>query len=276
MPEDGHKKRGNALIALALPAEGEKFTPPTLNDLHLPPIFESGDFVLTKQMLLMVLSVILIAGFFLFAIRRRSMVPSRVQFIGEEGYAFVRNSLGREIIGQGFLKWVPLLFTVFFFVLVNNIFGLIPLLQLPSFSHVGSAYALAAMIYVTWVGVGIKKYGMKFFKLMTVPAGVPLWLLFILVPIEIISNFIVRPITHSLRLMATMLAGHLIVALAATGAEYLIVAQQNLALKGAGLLVVAGSVGMGLLEALIMVLQAFVFALLTAIYLQGAEHADSH
>ncbi|MDR6892774.1 F-type H+-transporting ATPase subunit a [Falsarthrobacter nasiphocae] len=242
----------------------------------MPPIFEIGDFGLTKQMLLLVLSVILIAGFFLVAIRHRAMVPGKLQFVAEEGYAFVRNSLGREIIGQGFLKWVPLLFTVFFFVLVNNIFGLIPILQLPSFSHVGSAYAIAAMIYVTWVGVGIKKYGLKFFKLMVVPAGVPFMLLFILVPIEIISNFIVRPVTHSLRLMATMLAGHLIAALGATGAEYLITVQENLFLKGAGIFVIGGAVAMGLLEALIMVLQAFVFALLTAIYIQGAEHADAH
>ncbi|WP_226336645.1 F0F1 ATP synthase subunit A [Arthrobacter sp. UM1] len=264
------------MLALALPAEGEKFTPPTLDDMHLPPLFHIGDFAFSKQMLLMILSVVLIVAFFRLAIRKGSMVPGKLQFIGESGYEFVRNSLGREIIGQGFLKWVPLLFAIFFFVLVNNLFGLIPVLQLPTFSHAGSAYALAAVVYLTWIGVGIKKHGLGFFKLMVVPSGVPFALLFILVPIEILSNFVVRPLTHSLRLMATMLAGHMIVTLAGTGAHYLIAVQENLFLKGTGILVIGGSVAMGLLEALIMVLQAFVFTLLTAIYIQGAEHADNH
>jgi F-type H+-transporting ATPase subunit a len=244
--------------------------------MHLGPIFEIGDFGFTKQMLLMILSVILIAAFFMAAIRKGSMVPGKLQFIGEQGYEFVRNGLGRDIIGSGFLKWVPLLFATFFFVLVNNLFGLIPVLQLPTLSHAGSVYALAAVVYVTWIGVGIKKYGLKFFKLTVVPNGVPFLMLFILVPIEILSNFLVRPLTHSLRLMATMLAGHMIVALAGSGAHYLLAVQDNLFLKGTGILVIGGSVAMGLLEALIMCLQAFVFTLLTAIYIQGAEHADSH
>lgn len=264
------------MIALTLPTEGEKFTAPTLEDMHLPPIFHIGDFAFSKQMLLMILSVIIIVAFFRLAIRRGSLVPGKLQFVGEAGYEFVRNSLGREIIGKGFLKYVPLLFAIFFFVLVNNIFGLIPFLQLPTLSHSGSAYAIAAIVYFTWIGVGIKKYGLNFFKLTVVPNGVPFALLFILVPIEILSNFVVRPLTHSLRLMATMLAGHMIVTLAASGAQYLLTVQENLFLKGTGILVIGGSVAMGLLEALIMCLQAFVFTLLTAIYIQGAEHADNH
>lgn len=98
----------------------------------------------------------------------------------------------------------------------------------------------------------------------------------LMIPLEIISNFIVRPLTHSLRLMATMLAGHIIVMLAASGARHLIVVQDSLAMNGLGVLVILGSVAMYFLELLIMVLQAFVFTLLTAIYLQGAIEADAH
>jgi len=164
---------------------------------------------------------------------------------------------------------------LFFFILVNNIYGAIPVIQLPSFSHVGGAYILAAVVYITWIGIGIKKNGLKYFKLATVPSGVPWYILPIVVPIEIISNFMVRPVTHSLRLFATMMAGHLIVMIAGSGIEFLVM-QENVLLKGASALVLAGSVAMYMLEALIMVLQAYVFTLLTAIYIEGALHAESH
>ena len=115
----------------------------------------------------------------------------------------------------------------------------------------------------------------SYFKLATVPSGVPCYILPIVVPIEIISNFLVRPVTHSLRLFATMLAGHLIVMIAGAGIEFLVM-QENVLLKGASVLVLGGAIAMYMLEALIMVLQAYVFTLLTAIYIEGALHADSH
>ena len=93
------------------------------------------------------------------------------------------------------MKFVPLLFALFFFILVNNIYGAIPLFQLPTMSHVGGAYFLAALVYVTWIGVGLKKFGPRFLKLTVVPAGVPWYILPIVVPIEIISNFPVEQIT---------------------------------------------------------------------------------
>jgi F-type H+-transporting ATPase subunit a len=104
---------------------------------------------------------------------------------------------------------------------------------------------------------------------------VPIYILPLIIPIEIISNFLVRPVTHSLRLFATMLAGHLIVMIAGSGIEFLIM-QESVLLKGASVLVLAGSIAMYMLEALIMALQAYVFTLLTAIYIEGALHADSH
>ncbi|MFC0582585.1 F0F1 ATP synthase subunit A [Micrococcoides hystricis] len=266
------------LVLAAAPEGG--YTPPTISDMHLPEIapwmaeYGTG---FGKQMLMIILSVILISWFFSAAIKNPKLVPGKFQYLAESGYSFIRNSVAKEVIGEReFMKWVPLLFAVFFFVLLNNIFGAIPFLQMPSFSHAGAAYAIAGIMYFIWIGVGLQRHGIRYFKLAVVPSGVPGWILPLLVPIEIISNFMVRPLTHSLRLMATMLAGHMIVALAGTGAEHLIMFQENLALKGVGVLIIIASVAMYFLELLIMVLQAFVFTLLTAIYIQGAIAAADH
>lgn len=270
------------MTAFALPMASNDggFVPPTISDTHLPDILpwmaEYGT-GLGKQMIMVILSVVLITVFFKVAIRNPKLVPGRLQFFAEGFYSFARNTVGRDIMGEkNFRPWVPLLFSVFMFVLLNNIFGAIPLLQLPSFSHAGSAYAIALIIYFTWIGVGVQKHGIRYFKLAVVPSGVPGWIMPLMVPLEIISNFIVRPLTHSLRLMATMLAGHMIVALAGSGAQYLIVVQDSILLNATGVAVIAGSVAMYFLELLIMVLQAFVFTLLTAIYIQGSLEADAH
>ena len=258
----------------------KEFVPPSISDGHLPEIFPWMGHYGTgfgKQMLLVLLSVVLITSFFAWAMRRPKLVPGKAQWLAESGYSFVRNSIAKDILGEKhFKQWVPLLFALFFFVLVNNLFGAIPVLQLPSFSHAGAAYGLALIVYVIWIGVGLRHHGPRYLKLAVVPSGVPGWILPLLVPLEFISNFLVRPLTHSLRLMATMLAGHMIVMLAGAGAAFLLTQTHNLALQGTGILVILGSVALYFLELLIMYLQAFVFTLLTAIYVQGAIDANDH
>ncbi|AJT41350.1 F0F1 ATP synthase subunit A [Psychromicrobium lacuslunae] len=264
--------------ALMLPAEESsngEFNPPGIDDAGLPGAWFAWDGI-GKYHVLIVLSVILIAVFFLVAGRKKQLVPGRLQFAGEIAYGFVRNSIAKDIIGgRDFIKYVPMLFTLFFFIVVNNMFGAIPIAEIPTFSHVGGAYVLAGVVYLTWIILGIKKNGFRYFKLSVVPSGVPGYLLVMVVPIEIISNYLVRPMTHSLRLFATMLAGHMIVLMAGYGTEFLIM-QENVLLKGASLLVIAGFLGMYFLELLIMFLQAYVFTLLTATYIEGAIHADAH
>src|SRR5699024_12527508 len=138
-------------------------------------------------------SIVLSCACFVIAMRHPSLLPGRLQWIAESGHRCVRNGIGRDIIGeQHFRQWVPLLFAIFFFVLLNTLFGAIPVLQLPSFSHSGAAYALAIIMYIIWIGVGLRHHGIKYFKLAVVPKGVPSWILPLLVPLEIISNFIVR------------------------------------------------------------------------------------
>jgi F-type H+-transporting ATPase subunit a len=246
--------------------------------MHLPEILPWGAEYGTgfgKQMLLVLLSVLIISWFFMAASRRRSMVPGKFQFLGEMSYNFVRNSVGKDVIGErDFRPYVPLLVSLFFFILVNNLFGSIPLLQTPTPSHVGTAYALAGIVYITWIVLGIKKHGIAYFKLAVVPSGVPKAILPLVVLIEIISTFLVRPVTHSLRLFATMLAGHLIIMLAAAGTSFLILEGEGI-IKGLGALTLVGGVGMYFFEVLIQALQAYVFVLLTAIYIQGSL-AEEH
>ena len=109
-------------------AEGNVFVPPSSKDFVLPPIFGDNEFT-TKPIFLVLLSVVLLSVFFLIASRKAAVVPSKLQFAGESVYAYVRNDLGKDIIGHEFMRFVPYLFTLFTFILVNNWFGIIPMLQ---------------------------------------------------------------------------------------------------------------------------------------------------
>lgn len=260
---------------VSLVAANPGFQPPGPADFELPNIFKiAGHPVLaTKVSFLLILAAVVVFVFFSATSRKRALVPSKGQYIGEQAYAFVRNDIAQDIIGpKDFRKYVPLLVTLFFFLLVNNLFGLIPLLQFSPFSHSGFAYALAAMVWILYNGVGIARHGfLHYFKLATVPSGVPAWILPLLVPLEFLSNIIVRPITLSLRLFANMFAGHLLLLLFATGGEYLLLhATGNIVLKPAGVLSFVMGVAVGFLELVVAILQAYVFTLLTAQYIAGS------
>jgi F-type H+-transporting ATPase subunit a len=267
-------------------AEGGGFTPPGPRDFDLPAIGGGHDtfemfgqsFVagVTKPMLEVVLAALIVFGFFWLAGRRRSMVPGRLQFVGEEAYGFVRNGLGRDIIGsRDFGRYVPYLFTLFFFILVNNLFGTIPFIEFPTFSRAGMVYGLAAMSWVIYNAAGIQRHGfIGYLKHQCVPAGIGGPILALLVPLEFMSNLIVRPITLALRLFANMFAGHLLLILFALGGEHLLV---ELGGKYApvGILAWLLFIAVAFLEVLIQFLQAYVFVLLNAMYISGAV-AEEH
>ncbi|MBU2074410.1 MAG: F0F1 ATP synthase subunit A [Actinobacteria bacterium] len=230
----------------------------------------------TKPMLQLVLAAVLVFGFFYVAARKREMVPGKLQFVGEEAYSFVRNSMGRDIIGShDFMRFTPYLFALFFFILLNNLFASIPFLQFPTFSRSGMVYGLAAMSWVIYNAVGMKKHGvLGYLKLQSVPSGVGGPILLLLIPLEFLSNIIVRPVTLALRLFANMLAGHLLLILFALGGEYLIL-EMSLAYAPVGILAWVLFIAIAFLELLVQFLQAYVFVLLNAMYIQGAL-ADEH
>ena len=263
----------------------EGFTPPGPGDFNLPPIFDSETFTfageshylgVTKPMLQLVLAAVLVFVFFWMAARREAMVPSRLQYVGEVGYGFVRNTLGRDVIGsEHFMRFVPYLFALFFFILVNNLFATLPFIQFPTLSRSGLVYGLALLSWLVYNGAGIAKHGfVGYLKLQTVPPGVPPWMLPLLVPLEFFSNILVRPITLALRLFANMFAGHLLLILFALGGEYLLLHGSTL-VKPVGVLTWVLFIAIAFLELLVQFLQAFIFVILSSLYISGAV-ADEH
>ncbi|MEP6853027.1 MAG: F0F1 ATP synthase subunit A [bacterium] len=229
--------------------------------------------VLTKSGALLVLGAALAFGFLASAARRGEVVPSKWQFLGESAYDFIRNGVARDIIGEAaFMRYVPLLVSLFFFIIINNLFGIVPLLSFAPFSKVSFAYGLALLVWLIYNGVGIMDKGLVgYLKHATVPAGVPKWILPLLVPLEFFSNILVRPLTLSLRLFANMFAGHLLIILFSTGGAYLLLtAEGSPILKPAGLLAFVMGIAIGFLEVIVAVLQAYVFTLLTATYISGS------
>jgi len=256
-------------------AEGG-FHAPGPSSFELPPVFEIAGFGVTKPMILVVLSAVLVLGFTIAASRKAQLVPSRLQFTGEAVYGFVRNSLARDNIGsEHFMKFVPYLFALFMFIVVNNYYGVFPLLQFPSFSRIGFVVPLAMISWFVYIGAGMWKHGvLGYFKHATMPSGVSGPILILLVPLEFFSNILVRPVTLTLRLFGNMFAGHLLLILFATGGAALL-ASGNILYGGVGILSFLLGIGVSFLEMLVMFLQAYVFTLLSAMYI-GEAIADEH
>lgn len=256
--------------------DGEGFVAPGPGIFDLPPVFEIAGVGVTKPMLQLVLAALLIGVFFYVASAKRAMVPGKLQFAGEGAYGFVRNSLGRDIIGShDFLRFMPYLAALFFFVLLNNLFASIPFIQYPTFSRSGMAYALAGLSWVVYNYVGIRKHGfLGYLKLQTVPQGVSKLMWPLLVPLEFFSNIVVRPVTLALRLFANMFAGHILLVLFSTGGLYLLT-NEGIIGAIAGPLAWLLAIAVGFLELLVQFLQAYVFVLLNAMYISGAL-SDEH
>lgn len=227
------------------------------------------DVSFTNQSLLMVVVVAAVSLFLPLAVSRRSLVPSRAQSMAEVSYEFVANMIN-SAAGEDGLVFFPFVFTIFMFVLFSNFFGLVPW-SFTVTSQICVTFALAAVVILTVLVTGFIKHGIGFLKLFVPEA--PLLLLVLLVPIEIIS-FLTRPISLSVRLFANMLAGHTMLQ---------VFAGFVVALGGAGgILSVLSIAPMALivaimaLEILVAFLQAYVFAILTCIYLNEALHLHDH
>jgi len=257
-------------------ATSDEFVAPGPGNFNLPGFFEIAGEPVTKPMFQLVLGALVVFVFFYAAARKRSMVPGRLQFAGEEAYGMVRNSVGRDIIGShDFQRFVPYLVTLFFFILINNFFASIPGIQFPTFSRASMAYALAGVSWVVYNYVGIRKHGfVAYLKLQCVPSGVSPFMYPLLVPLEFFSNLVVRPVTLALRLFCNMFAGHLLLMLFATGGLHLLTEVGGVT-GSVGILAWVLAIAISFLELLVQFLQAYVFTLLNAMYISGAL-ADEH
>jgi F-type H+-transporting ATPase subunit a len=220
----------------------------------------------TNSAFFMVMSLVLVIGFFAMAASRKSLVPGRLQSLGELSYTFIADMI-RGISGEEGLKFFPFVFTLFFFVLFANLIGMIPFFFTTT-SHLAVTATLAIVVILTVAIYGFAKNGLGFLKLFA-PAGAPLPVYFLLIPIEVIS-FLARPITLSLRLFANMLAGHIMLKLFAGFAVMLLSAASAVSVLAVFALIMG--VAINALEFLVAGLQAFVFAILTCVYLQDAHH----
>lgn len=253
--------------------DGGGYEAPSVKDFWFDGNFGVG--WLTKPAMQAIIAAVLVIAFWLWASRRLRVHPSKRQFFFEYVYDFIRNGVARDALGHDYRTFLPYLLALFSFILVNNWMGEFFVTMLPTFSNVGYAYALALLTWVVYMGAGIAKHGfVGYLKHSLVPPGAPWPLLFMLVPLEFLSNFIVRPITLALRLFANMFAGHLVVAVFVVGGAFLLT-------HGPAFHRVAGGVSLVFsfailfLELFVGALQAYIFTVLTAQYVSSSL-ADEH
>jgi F-type H+-transporting ATPase subunit a len=244
------------------------YAPPSLNDFYFKPIFSIAGYHVTKPILIMVISLVVVLALFGSAFWRPKLVPRGVQNVGELLVLGVRDQVLRPQLGSKGDRYLPFLVSLFFFIYFMNIAELIPVLQFPATSKYAFPVGLTLVVWVTYLSVGIRHQGpLGYFKNMAVPSGAPLFILPLLSPIELFSNIFVRPFTLSIRLFANMLAGHLLLLVFSGAAWYLFSASIGLLWAATSFLVFLAIFG---LEVLITLLQAFIFTTLTAFYISDA------
>ncbi len=224
------------------------------------------DISFTNASFYMLLAVALIVIFFMVATSKRAMVPGRLQSVGEVGYEFIGNMI-RDTIGAEGYKFFPLVFSLFFFIFFANMIGMVPY-AFTTTSQIILTVALAILVFATVIIYGFIRNGLGFLKLFA-PSGVPWPMLLFLVPLEVFS-FFVRPVTLSIRLFANILAGHIVLKMFATFTVMLLGAASAVSIIAP----LPFLMGMAItaLEFLVSFLQAYVFAILTCIYLADAFH----
>ena len=242
-------------------ATGEKHSP--LEQFEITPFIHfktgSADLAFTNSSLAMVITVVAITLFLTLTVNTRSIIPSRMQLMSEMSYNFIAQLLNDTIGNQG-RKYFPFIFSIFMFVLIGNMVGMIPY-SFTFTSHIIVTFALAAVVFIGVTVLGFIKHGLHFFSFFIIP-GLPWYMLPILLPIEVIS-YLSRPISLSVRLFANMLAGHTLLK---------VFAGFVVPLGLAGILPLAFIVALTGLEILIAFLQAYVFAILTCLYINDAIH----
>jgi len=257
---------------------GGAFHAPSINEFFPDAIFFANTpFEMNRIVIIRFIAVIAIVLIFWLGTRRMKLIPGRFQGAVEMGLDLVRVNIGEDLLGKkDAARFLPILTTIFFMVIVMNFTGIIPLLNIAGTSVIGVPLVLAIVAYITFIYAGIKKHPGKFLRNSLFPPGVPIFLYIIVTPIEFFSTFILRPITLTLRLLMNMIVGHLLLVLFFAATHFFFFGDGNTGFFG---LFGVGTLAFGIVftffEILVAVLQAYVFTLLTAVYLQLAL-ADEH
>jgi F-type H+-transporting ATPase subunit a len=245
--------------------------PPVSHAIEWRDLFLSGPFAVNKVVLLMWLSVLLIVLFFAAASSNRQVVPTGVKNVAEAAVDFIEEGIVMETMGPSGLRWTPLLLTLFTFIFVNNIWEVIPVAQMPVNARMALPLFQALLVWVIFMGVGIWKQGpLGYFKNIAFPPGVPKALYILVTPIELVSVILVRPLSHSVRLFANMLAGHLILISFATITSAVWSLSPSLVILPFSFGLLTALTGF---EVLVAFLQAYIFTILTAVYIDSSMHA---
>ena len=257
-----------------VPGLEEFFPEPFLNCLTIavvtkPFLFEGTPFEINRLIMVRLIAVVILAIVFGLYARRAKLVPGRAQSGVEMLMDFARKQIGFEILGEEKAdRYMPLLATIFFGVLFMNLTGVIPGLQIAATSVIGMPLVYAVVAYVAFITAGIKEQGFgHFFKSQLMPPGVPKVLYLLMVPIEFLSTFIIRPATLTIRLLANMIAGHLILVLCFVGTNFLYLGMSGLPGIALGSVTLIAGIAFVCFEIFVGALQAYIFALLTSIYI---------
>jgi F-type H+-transporting ATPase subunit a len=244
--------------------------PPISHTVEWPDIFGSGPLAVNKVVLLMWASVLVVFLFFYVAGRRQQLVPTGIRNVAESAVNFIREGIVLQTMGPEGLPWTPFLLTMFSFILVCNIWEVVPAIQMPVNARIALPAFMAVLVWFLFNFIGIKSQGFfGYFKSMLFPPGVPKALYILVTPIEFVSTIFVRPLSLAVRLFANMLAGHLLLISFAVITSALFEATIVLALLPLGLLVALTG-----FEILVAFLQAFIFTILPAVYIGGAMHPE--
>jgi F-type H+-transporting ATPase subunit a len=230
---------------------------------------------INKVVIISILASLIGIGIFLAAARKDpKQAPKGARNLAEILIEFIEKQIIMQTLGPSGLAWTPFLLTIFIFVYLCNVPGIIPLIQMPATARMGVPAFLAMMVWVVYNATGIKHQGpIGYFKSVLFPPGVPKALYVLVTPIEFISSIVVRPFSLAVRLFANMLAGHLLLVIFALLSEALFQARDRILIP-LGVLPFAMLVFLTVFEVLVGFLQAYIFTTLTAVYINMASHAE--
>lgn len=246
--------------------------PADVNELfEFPTIFTIGGLEFSRTHVLMLAAAAITLAILYFGLRGQRLVPTKFGAAVEGLVGFVRDDIARSVIGPEGTKYLPYLMSLFFFLLIGNLFELTPLVNFPITSRMAIPFFLSLVTYVVFMFMGFARNNFRYLIDTVWPKAVPIGLRWLVGLIELVSNFVLRPITLAVRLFANMVAGHLMLTLLLTSGFIFMIAVPDIGLKaGIGIFWFGLGLLMFLLEILIGVLQAYIFTLLTAIYIDSA------
>jgi len=250
--------------------------PADVNELFdFPTIFTIGNFEVSRTEILMIFAAFVVLILFYFGLRQQRLVPSKFGVAIEGMIGFVRDGIGRDVIGPESTKYLPYLLAMFSFLLVGNLFEVTPLINFPITSRMAIPVFLSLVTYLIFMILGFSRNHFRYLIDTAWPKTVPIGLRWLVGLIELVSVFLLRPLTLAVRLFANMVAGHLMLTLLLGSGVIFLAAIPEIGVKGSiGLFWFALGLFMFLLEVLVAVLQAYIFTLLTAIYIESSIHFE--